>query len=301
VAALATLSWPACVAQAGRPADTERALIEALREEGERFESGNGVPRDPDRAVASYCAAARLGDAESQFRLGWIYTNGRGVERNDTLAAFFFQVASEQGIEQATRMLRMVGAPGPEIPPCMREPAALAGPGPTSVSRSVPASTTEAAAPPDVLAVVRRMAPQFGVDVRLALAIIEAESRFDPVALSNRQAKGLMQLLPETAARFAVANPYDTTQNVRGGLAYLRWLLAYFEGNIRFVAAAYNAGERTVERYRGVPPYLETRVYVQRIVDQVGSGRQPYDPSVTAPSAVLRQLDRSVATQSRAP
>ena len=74
-----------------------------------------------------------------------------------------------------------------------------------------------------------------------------------------------MQLIPETSARFNVKKPFDPVQNVRGGLAYLRWLLAYFKGNVALVAAAYNAGEGTVERYRGVPPYAETRAYVQRI------------------------------------
>ena len=99
-----------------------------------------------------------------------------------------------------------------------------------------------------------------------------------------------MQLIPETAARFRVKNPFDPAQNIRGGVAYLRWLLAYFEGDVALVAAAYNAGERTVERYRGVPPYSETRAYVQRILSAVGAIAQPYDPSVTAPSAQLRAM-----------
>ena len=75
------------------------------------------------------------------------------------------------------------------------------------------------------------------------------------MALSPKNAKGLMQLIPATAARFNVRNPYDPAQNIRGGIAYLSWLLAYFEGDVTLVAAAYNAGEGAVERYRGVPPY----------------------------------------------
>ncbi len=82
-----------------------------------------------------------------------------------------------------------------------------------------------------------------------------------------------MQLIPDTAARFNVKKPFDPAQNIRGGIAYLRWLLAYFEGDVALVAAAYNAGESTVERYRGVPPYAETRLYVKRIKRY--SGRQP--------------------------
>ena len=79
-----------------------------------------------------------------------------------------------------------------------------------------------------------------------------------------------MQLIPDTAARFKVRNPMDPAQNIRGGMAYLRWLMAYFEGDIALVAAAYNAGEGAVERYRGVPPYAETRAYVRRILAAMG-------------------------------
>jgi soluble lytic murein transglycosylase-like protein len=134
------------------------------------------------------------------------------------------------------------------------------------------------------------MAPKYKVPPPLARAIIEAESNFDPDAVSAKNAQGLMQLIPETAARFRVKNPFDPAQNIRGGLAYLRWLLAYFEGDVALVAAAYNAGERTVERYRGVPPYEETRAYVQRILASVGAFRQPFDASATPPSAQLRSI-----------
>jgi len=119
------------------------------------------------------------------------------------------------------------------------------------------------------------------------LAIIAAESNFDSLALSPKNARGLMQLIPETSERFNVRNAFDPAQNIRGGLTYLRWLLAYFEGDVALVAAAYNSGEGTVERYRGVPPYLETRAYVQRILKSVGSRAHPFDEAVTRPSASL--------------
>ena len=82
-----------------------------------------------------------------------------------------------------------------------------------------------------------------------------------------------MQLIPETSARFNVKQPFDPVQNIRGGFAYLRWLLAYFQGDVALVAAAYNAGEGIVERYRGIPPYAETRAYVQRIMRYLPHGR----------------------------
>jgi len=113
---------------------------------------------------------------------------------------------------------------------------------------------------------IQRLAPRFGVDARFALAIARAESNFEPNAVSARNAMGLMQLIPDTAERFGVRNAFDPEQNVRGGLAYLRWLLARFNGNILLTSAAYNAGEKAVDNYNGVPPYAETRAYVERIL-----------------------------------
>ena len=102
-----------------------------------------------------------------------------------------------------------------------------------------------------------------------------------------------MQLIPETAERFGVRDPFDARQNIQGGLAYLRWLLAYFEGNITLVAAAYNAGEGAVDKHLGVPPYAETRDYVQKVLARVGPGALPFDAKATVPSphiATLRKL-----------
>ena len=99
-----------------------------------------------------------------------------------------------------------------------------------------------------------------------------------------------MQLIPETAERFRVKDPFDPKQNLRGGLAYLRWLLAYFQGDLTLVAAAYNAGEGAVERHRGVPPYAETRGYVVRVLAAVGALAHPFNAAVTAPSSQLAAM-----------
>jgi len=248
----------------GRPAEatvpvqeneTERGLRALMRQEALSFENGEGVERDPRRAAELYCQAARLGDAESQFNLGWMYANGRGVERSDGTAAFFFHAAAEQGLEQAVRMLSSVGGPPNHVPECMQEPAVTARAPAVPAPRRLPAvPVAPIAAPADIAALVKRVAPQFKLAPQLVLAVIQAESNFDVVALSPKNAKGLMQLIPDTAARFNVRKPYDPEQNVRGGMAYLRWLLAYYEGNVAFALAAYNAGEGTVNRYRGVPP-----------------------------------------------
>jgi len=105
-----------------------------------------------------------------------------------------------------------------------------------------------------------------GIDPRLIEAVIAAESAFDPNARSVKGAQGLMQLMPDTADRFGVRNVWDPGENILGGTAYLRWLIEAFDGDLRHVLAAYNAGEGAVERHGGVPPYRETRDYIDRVL-----------------------------------
>jgi soluble lytic murein transglycosylase-like protein len=99
-----------------------------------------------------------------------------------------------------------------------------------------------------------------------------------------------MQLIPATAARFRVKDPLDPEQNIRGGLSYLRWLLAYFKGDLPLVLAAYNAGEGAVERFKGVPPYPETQGYLRRVQETFSLPDHPFDASVTAPWPELIHL-----------
>ncbi len=292
LAAVLLLSGSGALAAVGPvESDAERLHRMLLRSEAQALENGEGVERDPERAARLYCQAARLGDAESQFSLGWMYANGRGVERSDSTAAYFFHAAAEQGLEQAVLMLDRVGGPPTYTPDCMREPeparsAALPNrAAPPAAAAAAPAI----AAPPDIARLVKRLAPQYGLSPQLVLAFIQAESNFDVVALSPKNAKGLMQLIPDTAARFNVRKPYDPEQNVRGGMAYLRWLMSYYRGDVILVAAAYNAGEGTVNRYRGVPPYAETRAYVRRILAGFGQALHPFDRALTD-AAPLPQL-----------
>ena len=264
----------------------DSSLVSNLRLEAIAYEHGEGVPRNPVLAATLYCKGARLGDAQAQYNLGWMYANGRGVERSDRLASFFFHAAAEQGLDAAQRMLKVVGVPTAEVPDCMRDPAPPpAAPRPTEAAQ--PSVDYRAIAPREIFDLVMKMAPQYQVEPQLALAIIAAESNFNSLALSPKNAQGLMQLIPQTSVRFNVRNPYDPVQNIRGGLTYLRWLLAYFEGDVALVAAAYNAGEGKVERYQGVPPYLETRAYVQRILKSVGTSAHSFDETVARPSRSL--------------
>jgi len=115
--------------------------------------------------------------------------------------------------------------------------------------------------------VVEEAAIKYKVDKALLHAVITAESGYNPVAVSRAGAQGLMQLIPQTAQRYAVSDVFDPVQNIRGGTRYLRDLLDLFAGDTKLALAAYNAGEAAVIRYgRQVPPYRETQAYVQKVM-----------------------------------
>ncbi|MFQ5961665.1 MAG: lytic transglycosylase domain-containing protein [Candidatus Methylomirabilales bacterium] len=138
-------------------------------------------------------------------------------------------------------------------------------------------------APYRLRTLIRSAAGRYGVDARLIEAIIAVESAFDPGAVSPKGAMGLMQLMPATADRYAVRNPFDPLQNIAGGIRYLRDLLSRFQGDLRWALAAYNAGETAVTMYQGIPPYRETRNYVTKVLGHYGrlAPRMPrYAPPV---------------------
>lgn len=112
---------------------------------------------------------------------------------------------------------------------------------------------------------IRAAAADHQLDEALLRAVIHAESAFNANARSHKGAQGLMQLMPATAERFGVGDPYQPEQNIKGGSAYLAWLLKRYKGDITLAAAAYNAGEGAVDRHGGVPPYEETQRYVERV------------------------------------
>lgn len=254
----------------------------ALRERARAFEHGEGVTKDPLQAIQLYCQGARAGDPEARYSLGWMYANGRGVPRDDGIAAYFFELAANQGHAPSRQMLRFVGPAILEIPECMREKVLTADDG--SDDDFLNENQRK------LVALIRRLAPEYGIKPRLALAVARTESNLDPKAVSSKNAQGLMQLIPDTSVRFNVRKPFDPEQNVRGGLAYLRWLLAYFRGDVALVAAAYNAGEGAVNRHLGIPPYAETRGYVQRILAIFRDKEHPFDAAITDPSPELPKI-----------
>lgn len=114
--------------------------------------------------------------------------------------------------------------------------------------------------------IIDQCALEYGVDRSLVKAVIHAESGYNPNALSPKGASGLMQLMPKTAKDLKVANSFDPKENIKGGLRYLRFLLDTFKGDVALALAAYNAGMSRVAQYGGVPPYQETRTYIDRVL-----------------------------------
>lgn len=154
---------------------------------------------------------------------------------------------------------------------------------------AVPARLTTP--PPSVETLIHDAAKRHDVDPELVKAIVGVESNFSPRAVSNKGAMGLMQLMPATARRFGVGNVFNPVENVDGGVRYLKYLLGYFDGDLKLSLAAYNAGENAVVRYGGVPPYRETQNYVKKIAD-VYSMLQPQRVA-RGPKRLVRTLDEN--------
>ena len=116
---------------------------------------------------------------------------------------------------------------------------------------------------------IHAAAQKHGLDENLIARVIAMESNFNPRAVSRKQALGLMQLLPQTAARYSVADIFDPAQNIDAGAHYLKDLLTRYSGNLTLALAAYNAGPDMVERYGGIPPFSETQNYVRQITSKM--------------------------------
>lgn len=264
-------------------------LAQQLLSLGGQYEHGENLPQDYLRAAELYCDAARYGNAEAYYALGWMYGNGRGLERDERIAATLIAHSSRLGFEPAANAQRFFGPSAEVLPPCLAPRPAVAANDPT-VSDEANLDAVLARLAPNkrrVAQLIRLLAPQYAIDPRLALAVAAAESNFESLARSPRNAFGVMQLIPETAQRFKVRNIYDPTQNIRGGLAYLRWLLAYYRGDVLLTLAAYNAGEGAVDRFHGIPPYRETVDYVKRIYGMFRKASHPFDARLVGPSPAI--------------
>jgi soluble lytic murein transglycosylase-like protein len=264
----------------------ESPAVRPLLERALRLEKNIYMLDGEWQAATAYCKASRLGSAEAQYRLGMLYAFGKGVPEDRALAASLFSLASSQGHLEAQNMLETIQISTTQLPQCVVADVvpekAYAGTG--SIDRHI------ASLPGNkrwVVDLAETLAGWYQIDPKLVLSIIAVESNFEIKAKSPRAAIGLMQLIPDTADRFNVHNAYNAAQNIKGGLAYLRWLLAYYQGDVMLVAAAYNAGEGAVNRYKGIPPYAETRQYVKRVMQLYQRPTHPFDEKIADPSPML--------------
>jgi len=280
--------------------DNEPPVIKDLLMRASLLEADEKDSDGDWKAANLYCEAAREGSAEGMYRLGMLYAFGRGVPANRDYAANLFGIAATHGHFEAQRMLETINIQTSDTPQCVLqviEPEHAPKPPETASAKGSPAIDKYVASLPKnkrwVVDLVGTISDWYKVDPKLVLSIITAESNFKVNAKSNADAHGLMQLIPATSERFNVKNAYNASQNIKGGVKYLRWLLSYFRGDVTLSVAAYNAGERAVDRYKGVPPYKETRAYVKKVLSLYESKRHAYDESLTGASPALRKMPRT--------
>ncbi|MFB2872862.1 lytic transglycosylase domain-containing protein [Aeromonas jandaei] len=244
----------------------------ALRQGQAAQNSGN-----LQKAIALYCVAASTGNPEGYFRIGRLLATGPASVRSAKMANSYLAMAMRLGNQQASRYYnpRVGNAPmGDQCGVGMR-----GGQGSYFALPSTPFNVEaylarQSPGKQKLATMLRHAAKRHQVDVRLVLAIAIAESNLESRAVSAKNAQGVMQLIPETQQRFGVTQPFDPAQNIKGGVSYLKWLDRRFDGDWVLISAAYNAGEKAVERYGGIPPYDETREYVKRVLYFAGH-KQP--------------------------
>jgi soluble lytic murein transglycosylase-like protein len=149
-------------------------------------------------------------------------------------------------------------------------------------------------------ALIDSIAGEQGVESHLVHSVIRAESNYNPNAVSPKGAQGIMQLIPSTARRFGVSNAFDARENIQGGVRYLRFLLDYYKGDYAKAIAAYNAGEGTVDKYHGIPPYAETQNYVYRVAGNLKAARLAA-VSQGAPKPTLASANAPVNNETETP
>ena len=277
--------------------DNEPPIIKELLEKASKLVEDDKDVNSSWKAANLYCEAARYGSAEGVYRLGMLYAFGRGVPQNRDYAANLFGIAATHGHFEAQKMLETIAINTNTTPSCVLEAIAperapsMAAVQKRDAIKSPAIDSYITRLPKDkrwMVDLVETIASWHKVDSKLVLSIITAESNFKIAAKSNKDAHGLMQLIPATAQRFNVKNAYDASQNIKGGVRYLRWLLSYFRGDVTLAVAAYNAGEGAVDKYKGVPPYKETQAYVKKVLGLYQSKQHNFDDSIASESPALR-------------
>jgi hypothetical protein len=256
-----------------RPADMRYLALKYEHARG-------GVRQDFNEAYRLYCQAYLQGDMQSAYNIGFMHFNGRGRARNLGQAVFWFRRAADGGDLLARRMTHLYKDIASEEDPGCKPPPPP--PAPAIAMKWINSPNRKL-----VEGWVNQIAPRYAIDPKLVMAVIQAESGFNPTALSPKNAQGLMQLIPATAERFGVKDVWNPIDNIKGGTAYLNWLMRHFSGNVEWVLAAYNAGEGAVEKHQGVPPFEETQTYVKRILGFYQKTRHPVPPQPSDKSAAL--------------
>lgn len=236
--------------------------VQSALELGQAAEQGVGGRKNYPLAVTLYCDAAQMGAPEGFFRVGRILARGPDALRNPRLANAYLALAVSLGHREADNYYNPAFDNAPLGDDCAAVVSQMTLP--TFDLDAYLAAQTPAKR--KIAAFIRRQAPRYNIDVRVALGVALAESNFEPSAVSSANAQGVMQLIPITQARFGVSKPFDPESNVRGGLAYLKFLKGLYGNDWGLVAAAYNAGENAVARHKGIPPYAETQNYVRRVL-----------------------------------
>lgn len=283
----------------------------------------NPSPEKYQQVYDEYCQKGRDGNANALFALGWMHATGKGGPANQNIAKSFYLMSADRNNQLAMNALaKLPESTEQQFPMCM-----LPDPNAYTLARedshhqlvaklqaeqnaklqaeelarqAILAEKAANAARAERLfkrqrklyRMVKRIARKYKVDPKLVMSFIAIESGFDTYATSVKNAQGLMQLMPFTAERFGIRDAYNPKENVKGGVRYLRWLLAYYQGNVELVAAAYNAGERAVDRYKGVPPYPETQNYVKKIAKLYGIETHPYRKRYVKPSPIAQFFNR---------
>jgi soluble lytic murein transglycosylase-like protein len=203
----------------------------------------DGRARNYRVAMLLYCRADADGHANSA------YAGGHGFKQNQARASAWFKRTSALEHPEGASMAKIFRQGGSAR--C-----------PNGWGRTARAKLY---APQEIRALAAELAPKYGLDPKLVLAVIQVESAYQTDAVSSANAQELMQLIPATATRFGVRDAFNPTENIQGGMRYLRWLLKRFKGDVTKTVAAYDAGEGAVEKYGGVPPYREAQNYVRKI------------------------------------
>ncbi|MFM4718666.1 lytic transglycosylase domain-containing protein [Aeromonas bivalvium] len=250
---------PAAAAQAADKGQFRQAprAINALQQ-GQAAQNRGNI----SQAIRHYCVAASTGNPEGYYRIGRLL-----APRNPKLANGYLAMAMRLGSQQAARYYNSRVGNTPIGDNCG---AQLGGGGGFTIP-STPFNldaylARQSPAKRRLATLLRQAADRHEIDPRLVLAIAIAESNLETHAVSPKNAQGVMQLIPATQARFGVTRPFDPEQNIRGALAYLKWLDREFDGDWVLMSAAYNAGEESVTRYGGIPPYAETQHYVRKVL-----------------------------------